>query len=381
MSREESSDRLDLIDIAILCLENIRSLVLVPLLAGLIGLACTFAIKPTYTATTRLLPPQQQQSASSAIASQLGAMSSLIGATAAIKNPADQYASFLKSRSVADAIIHRFNLRSLYDVDYATDARRKLDKHVKVTVGSRDGIITIEVDDVDPQRAADMANAFVEELGNLSKSLAITEASQRRLFFESQLRQAKNNLSVAEAALRGSGVSAAVLKTMPQSALEAIARLKAQITAQEIALAAMRTSMTDANPELRSAQQALAALRLELAKAEQRNPAKPGSDGGEYVSRYREFKYNETLFELLARQYEMARLDEAREGTFVQVIDKAVPPDRRTSPRRTLTSIVVAAIALLFALLAIYARASIKHLGNRPDSAARLATLRRVPKT
>ena len=138
--------------------------------------------------------------------------------------------------------------------------------------------------------------------------------------------------------------------------------------------------MTDANPELRSAQHALAALRLELAKAEQRNPAKPGSDDGEYVSRYREFKYNETLFELLARQYEMARLDEAREGTFVQVIDKAVPPDRRTSPKRILTSIVVAAIALLFTLLTIYVRASIKHVGNRPDTAVRLATLRRLLK-
>src|SRR5207244_4456860 len=152
----------------------------------------------------------------------------LVGNAAGIKNPTDQYASLLKSRTVLDAMVARFNLKELYGEALMEDARKALDQRTKVFAGLKDGIITIEVDDHDPKRAADMANAYVEELHNLSKTLAIGEAAQRRLFFETQLRLAKDNLAKAEIALRASGVSEATLKILPQSALEALARLKAQ---------------------------------------------------------------------------------------------------------------------------------------------------------
>src|SRR5687767_9577091 len=258
---------ISLLDLALGLAEEWRTLVFLAFAAGIIALGISFLIPPTYTATTRILPPAQQQSPSAALAAQLGSLAGLVGGAAGLKNPADQYVALLKSRSVSDAIVQRFTLKELYEATYLEDARKELEQRTRASSGAKDGIISIEVDDHDPKRAAAMANAFVEELRNLTKTLAITEAAQRRLFFEEQLAQAKDNLTKSEIALQGSGVSEATLRTVPQSALEALARLKAQITAQEIKLASMRTFMTDANPEFRVGVQELAALRTELWKA------------------------------------------------------------------------------------------------------------------
>jgi uncharacterized protein involved in exopolysaccharide biosynthesis len=245
-----------------------------------------------------------------------------------------------------------------------------------VAAGVKDGLISIEVDDYDPERAAKMANAFVEELRNLTKTIAITEAGQRRLFFEEQLTQAKNSLTKSEIALQASGVSAAALRTLPQSALESLARLNAQITAQEIKLASMRTFMTDANPEFRLAVRELIALQEELSKAEQSNPVKALNNGAEYITRYRDFKYHETLFELMAKQYELARLDEAREGVVVQVVDTAQPPERKSSPKKALIAVFTTLAVFFPLLIAVFIRDGIRNAAGDPEMASKLARLR-----
>jgi len=376
--RDTGSDEIDVLDLALVLAENWRSLVFLPLVAGLAALGISFLIPPTFTATTRILPPGQQQSTSAVLAAQLGSLAGLIGGAAGIKNPVDQYVALLKSRSVYDAIIRRFNLRELYDERYIEDTRKELERRMRVSAGVKDGIISIEVEDRDPKQAADIANAFVEELRNLSNTLAITEAAQRRLFFETQLTQAKDNLTKSEVALRGSGVSEAALKTVPQSALEALARLKAQITAQEIKLASMRMFMTDSNPQFRLAIQELVALRAELSKAEQSNTSKATGDGAEYVAKYRDFKYHETLFELMAKQYELARLDEAREGAVIQVVDAALPPERKSKPMKALIA-VLTTLAVFFAMmLFVFVRQASQNMARQPESAEKLGRLRRL---
>jgi len=366
------------LDLALVLAENLRILILVPVVAGLAALGISFLIPPTYTATSRILPPGQQQSTSAVLAAQLGSLAGLVGSAAGIKNPADQYVALLKSRSVYDAIIQRFNLRELYNERYIEDTRKELEKRTKVSAGVKDGIISIDVDDHDPKRAADMANAFVEELRNLSNTLAISEAAQRRLFFETQLRQTKDNLTKSELALRGSGISEAALKTMPQSAVEALARLKAQITAQEIRLASMRMFMTDSNPQFRLAIQELVALRTELSKAEQSDTVKAAGNGAEYIAKYRDFKYHETLFDLMAKQYEMARLDEAREGSIIQVVDAAIPPERKSGPKRALIAALATVAGLIAVLFAVLLRQALRNAGNNPGSAESIRRLRQL---
>lgn len=369
-------DEISLLDIALVLVENWKTLVFVPLGAGLVALGISFLIPPTYTAVTRILPPVQQQSTSAALTAQLGALAGLVGPAGGIKNPADQYVALIRSRTVFDAMIQRFDLKEVFEARFLDDARKELANRTKVAAGVKDGLISIEVDDHDPDRAAKVANAFVEELRNLTKTLAITEAAQRRLFFEEQLAQARDNLTKSEIALQASGVSSATLRTVPQSALESLARLKAQIGAQEIKLASMRTFMTDANPEFRLAVRELVALRDELAKAEQSSPVKALDNGAEYITKYRDFKYHETLFELMAKQYELARLDEARDGAVIQVVDAARPPERKSKPRKAQIAVLTTLGVFFLTLLAALVYHALRNAAADPGKAEKVARLR-----
>jgi len=344
----------------------------------LVALGIGFLIEPSYTATTRILPPVQQQGSTAALAAQLGALAGLVGPAAGIKNPSDQYVALIKSHSVYDAMIRRFKLHDLYQAQYLDDAREELKRRTRVSASSKDGLISIDVEDNDPGRAAAMANAFVDELRNLTKTLAITEAAQRRLFFEEQLIQAKENLTTAEIALQASGIGEAALRTLPQSALESLARLKAQITTQEIKLASMRTFMTESNPDFRLAVRELSALREELSKVEQKTPIKGLSNGAEYIAKYRDFKYHETLFELMAKQYEIARLDEAREGAVIQVVDVAKAPERKSSPQKALIAVVTTLAFFFVTLVAVLIRQALRAAAAHPSTASKIARLRQL---
>jgi len=375
VARLEPEDEITLLDLLVVLAEQWKLLVFGPLAAGLAALGITFAMDPIFTATARILPPQQQQSTAAMVAQQLGALAGLAGAAAGIKNPADQYVALLKSRSVADRLIERFDLLRVYDKDYLQDARKELDSNTKISAG-RDGLITIDVDDEEPKRAAAIANAYVEELGELMKRLALTEAQQRRAFFEKQLEQARDGLKRAQQALAAVGVSESVLKAEPRAAAEGVAQLKAAVTAKEVQLSAMRGYLAETSPDFRQAQQELAALRAQLARAEQSDPNGAATGATQdYISRYRDFKYQETLFELMAKQYEIARLDEAREGALIQVVDAAVPPERKSRPKRALVAIVTTLVTGFVLLIAVFVRRAWHSAAATADGAARLAAI------
>lgn len=372
----EQADEINLLDLLQTVVDNLRLLVLGPLAVGLTALGISFAVPPTFTAKTQFIPPQQQQSAAASMLASLGSLSGLAGAAAGIKNPADQYVAFLKSNAVKDALIERFGLMGRWELKTRTDVRMALDGIVR-TASGKDGLMTIEVDDKDPQFAAQLANAHVEELGALLGRLAVTEAQQRRLFFEKQLNLAKENLARAESLLRNAGVSERVLKSSPTSAVAAVATLKAQVTAQEVKLGAMRGYLAEGAPDFKQALNELASLRFQLAKLEKDDVSSGNSVQGDYINRYRDFKYHETLFELFAKQYEIARVDEAREGAVIQVLDVAQVPDRKSKPKKALVA-MIATLASGFALLLfVFVRQALRNAAADQETAGKLAAIER----
>lgn len=369
-----NSNEVSLLDLLQIVADNIKLLTAGPLAVGATALAISFAIPPTYTAVTKFLPPQQQQSVTAGMLSSLGALGGLAGAAAGLKNPADQYVAYLKSDNVQDALIERFKLLERYDEKYKVDARKELSKNARISSG-KDGLITVEVDDREAQVSAELANAHVEELRRLLGQLAVTEAQQRRLFFEKQLNQTQDKLTQAERALRNSGVDASALKSNPQAAVTAVAQLQAQVTAQEVKVASLRGYLAESAPDFRQAMTELGALRAQLNKLENAN-SKTGGDG-DYTARYREFKYQETLFELFAKQYELARLDEAREGAVVQVLDLAQTPEKRSKPRKALITIMATLGSGFALLLYVFIRQGLRNAKRSSETAEKIARIRR----
>jgi uncharacterized protein involved in exopolysaccharide biosynthesis len=347
---------------------RIRLLTIGPVAAGALAFGVASLIPPTYTATTTLLPPQSNQGGASAALASLGSLAGLARGSAGLTTPGDRYVALMQSTTVSDRLIDHFKLTEVYGVGLRTDARKELASSVRIALGKKDGLITIEVDDKSPQRAADIANLYVDELQKLMGRLAVTDAQQRRVFFERQLQQSRDKLAQAQQALQASGFSPGALKAEPKAAAESYARLRAEATAAEVKLQALRGALADNTPEIRQQLATLAALRDQLTRAEQ---ATADGTGPDYVSKYREFKYQEALFELYARQFELARADESREGALIQVVDAAQPPERKSKPRRGVA--VLSAVALSALLLGIW----VLLRAGRP----RAATAAHIPKT
>lgn len=365
----------DFFDLALPLAQCWKLLLIAPLLVGLLALAATYLLAETFTARTVFLPPQQQQSAAASALSQLGALSGLagLGGAASVKSPADQYVALLQSANVSDAIIDKFDLLRVYDVEYRARARQQLAKNTQVTLGKKDGLITIDVADESSDRAAKIANRFVEELRRLTVELAVTEAQQRRVFFETQLAQTRDRLTAAQQALQASGFSQGALRADARASAEGYARLRAEATATEVRLQTLRRSLADSAPEVQQALTTLAALRAQLAKFEQTTDLSSGPD---YVSKFREFKYQETLFDLFARQYELARVDESREGALIQVVDVAQPPERKSWPKRGVTAVVATVGTLLLLIFFVWMRHLWREASRNANTAPKVASLR-----
>lgn len=282
--------------------------------------------------------------------------------------------ALVQSRSVEDALINKYRLIERYEVKYRQDARMALEKSAVVSTG-KDGLITIDVTDHNPAFAAELANAYVEELQKLLARLAVTEAQQRRVFFERQLISAKDGLAKAEQTLKVSGINSSTLKATPQAAVEGLARLKASITAQEIKIASMRGYLTPNAPEFRQAQTELGAMRNEMSIAEKEEPVNAG--GSDYIAKFRDYKYHETLFDLFAKQYEIARVDESREGAVIQIVDIAIPPERKAGPKRLVIGLVAALITGFLILVVSYVRVGFENASRDRDASEKLKNLRR----
>lgn len=363
------------LDFLIVLAQHKWLLILGPLVAGLAALGTAFLVPPTFTARTMFLPPQQQQSATASAIASLGALGSLAGAAAGIRSPGEQYVALLQSITVSDRIINSFDLMKVYDVEYRAEARKELDSNVRIGLGKKDGLITIEVDDKSPTRAAELANQYVVELRQLTENLALTEAQQRRMFFEGHLKTARDRLEAVQKSLQESGFSQDALKAEPKVVAENYAKLRAEVTAAEVRLAAVRGSLVDTAPEVQQALSVQQSLRAQLAKLEL--ATEPRSDSA-YISRYREFKYQETLFDLFAKQYELARVEESREGPLIQVVDAATPPERKSKPKRALIAIFATIAAFGVLLAFVFGRQALYKMEEDPESEGRLVQLKRA---
>lgn len=380
----DSEEEIGMIDLLIVFAKSKKLILGLPILVALIALGFTLLLPNVYTASTKILPPQQGQSTASAMLAQLGGIGGMLGGAVGLKSSNDLYVAMLKSRTVADNIIQRFGLMKLWEIDpeHPSDAHKALEGISNFSSG-KDGLIRIEVDDKDPKRAADLANAYVDELFKFTSVIAVTEASQRRLFFERQFALAKDNLAKAEGAARQALQSGGLVKVDEQgrAMVEASARLRAQITVKEVQLGAMRTFAADRNPDLQLAQQELESMKRELAKIEGAGGSTSASGAGSShgignLGLLRDVKYYEVIFELLAKQYEMAKIDEARDSAIVQVIDRAVAPDRKSKPRRTLIVLFSALAAILFALMWAIVKEALSRAKSDPERSRKLQALR-----
>jgi uncharacterized protein involved in exopolysaccharide biosynthesis len=316
-----------------------------------IGILLAFLLPKKYTAEVTLLPPQQQSSLSSMLSSQLGglgAMASLAGGSLGLKNPNDRYIAMFKSQTVEDAMIRKYGLMAEYHAKYMSAARIAFEHHVKLDGSGKDGLIHISVTDPSPARAAELANGYVQQFRNLSEHLAISEASQRRLFYQQQMSEAKDNLTKAEEALVKTEEKSGMIQvgSQAEALIQSGVQLRAQIAAKEVEIQGLQAFAAPDNPNLQQAEKELAGLQAQMAKLSGNggNPAHelivPGGKlpvaGLDYLRKYRDVTYYQTIFNVLAQQYELAKIDQAKEGALIQVVDPAIPPDHKSSPKRLL---------------------------------------------
>ncbi len=393
LSRAETEA--SVLDILVLLLEHKRFIVRFVLGAFVLAIMVSLLLPVQYEAKTVLLPPAQNSSIGTALMGQLGnlgslgSLASLAGGGLGLKNPADMYVSLLTSRTVEDAMIQRFGLMQEYHEKRMSDTRKEFERRTTAVAGTKDGLIRLSVEDHDPKRAAELANGYVEEFRKLSASLAITEAARRRLFFEQQVQQSKDKLTEAEEAMTKTQQATGVLQidSQARSLIESAAILRAQVVAKQVQIEGMRSFATDDNPGLVLAKQELAALQSQLEHLAG-SQTDTGSDinlskgrvtqsGMEYLRRFRDLKYQETVFELLAKEFEVAKLDEAREGSIIQVVDPAVPPDRKSSPHRALIVLGATIFAFFIAVFWIWFRKILQYIFELPENRERLEAIKR----
>jgi uncharacterized protein involved in exopolysaccharide biosynthesis len=384
---------ISLFDLLIVIAERKRFILWVTAVFAMLALVIALLLPNRYTATVTLMTPQQNTSMGALLASQMGNMGGMAALATGgnlLKNPNDTFVGLLTSRTVEDAMVRHFGLMEEYDKKYLSDARRKFEKRTKVDGSGKDGLIHISVEDHDPKRAAELANGYVEQFRNLSQHLAITEASQRRLFFEQELEQAKNNLAAAEEALKQTEQTTGLIELSGQAKalIESAAILRAQITAREVQIQGMQTYATGENAQLVQAQRELEGLRAQLAKM---GGSEDSASGGfivpkgkvpeaslEYVRKLRDVKYSEAIFEILARQFEFAKLDEAKQGALIQVVDPAVAPDKRSFPLVVPIVIVSALVGFFLGIIAVLFQAGYRRLKEDPENALKFNHLRKA---
>jgi tyrosine-protein kinase Etk/Wzc len=381
------------LDLILVLLRRWRFILYFTAIATSLAAAISFVLPKEYTATVIILPPQQNSSLSSTLAMQLaglGAMSGLTGSGLGLKSLNDMYVAMLKSRSVEDAVIEHFGLMQEYRKKYHVDARKTLERHAEIEGSTKDGLIRVSIENPDPQRAAQIANGYVEQFRILSQHLAITEASQRRVIFEQQLEKTKNDLSNAEESLKQTELTTGMvqLDSQARAMIEAAARLRAEVVAKEVQVESMRSYAGDENPALIAAQGELANLRQQFAQLVGSSGSASGDlflpkgqvpqAGLDYVRKLRDVKYYEAIFDILARQLELAKLDEAKEGAFIQVVEAAVPPEKKSFPKRLWITLGAMAVGLTVGTLFVLFEAGLVRMRKDPAKREKLDEIRQV---
>ncbi|MFN4236833.1 MAG: GumC family protein [Vogesella sp.] len=340
-----ADDEIDLSQLLETIWQGRLTIVLSSALCGAVALAVALSLPSEFTARSSVMPPQQQSSGLAAALGSLGALAGVAGASG-LKNPNDLYVGILKSQNVSDSLIKRFELKARYEVNTFVDARSALAAAADIQ-SAKSGLIEIAVKDTDPVFAAKLANAYVDELKRVNQSMAVTDAAKRRLFFEKQLQDVRADLNVAESRLEQFQKKSGLILPEGQVSglLKAVAELKAMIAAKEVQLTTMRSFATDKNADVVRVQGELTALRAQLQQLSAAGgdeaglmpgAAKLPEKGLGYIRALREVKYQEALLEIMAKQYELARMEEARDSSLIQVLDVATPPDRKSGPKRSM---------------------------------------------
>ena len=333
-----------------------------------------------YTATVRIMPPRQNQSLAPALIGTTGELNSLtaISTGREIERSSDIYVGMLRSRSVGDAMIRRFDLTTPYHVDKISTARRRLES-ISAISDEKDGLITISVEDHNPRRAALMANAYVDELRKLTEALAVTQAGLRGRFFEQQMTQVKNDLAQAELALKETEQKTGLIQldSQTKAVIGSMVNLQAGIFSKEVQLSALQSYATDDNPNVQILRREISSMRSQLASLTpgdtQLATIKVPEASMEYIRRLRDVNYDESILNLLAREHELAKLDASNNAAVIQVLDLAVVPDKKSSPQRTM---IVFLITLISFSISVYCALVLERIRGNPNALAQIANLR-----
>lgn len=365
------NDEIKFLDL-LLVLVNHKKMILVTCVVTFV-LACgAMLLMPNiYTATAKILPPQEDKGGLGAMLGGMGDLASLAGVSVG-GGSGDLYVSMLQSRTVADAIIDRFDLKTRFEWETRSGAYNALAAKLNVALEMKDGIIEVSVDDKDPHLAADMANAFVEELQKLNVAINLNSAGRQRKFLEDRLTMVKKDLIKAEEGLKGFQETNKAFRIADQAKaiIEAISKLKGALAGKEVELGVLLSYQTEQHPQVKGLKEGIAQIKDQLRKLERSPPGKKVSGdtfiatsavpelGVQYGRLLREFKVQETLFELLTKQYEVAKIDEAKNTSTIQVLDPAFVPDRKSKPKRSfvvlLLTVVAAFMAVFFAFIREY---------------------------
>jgi len=368
----ENDDEISLIDLAIALGEEKKTLFAVPAITTTIAIVVSLLMTPVFTAKTVMLPPQQQQSGAASALASLGALAGLAGGAAGIKSPDEMYVAFMQSESLQNAVIKRLNLQERYDEKTLTDTRRELKEKVKISPDKKSGLITIEADDKDPAFAAQLANTHVEELRNLLSRLAVTDAQQRRVFYEQQIKKVQEELASAEQSFKQAKEKSGMQVTavLAESGVRASAELRGQIAAREVQLQAMSRFATAQNPDMQRISSELSAMRGQLLKLEQGGggDVQGSLNQQQAVKSYRDVKVQEAMLEVLIKQYELARVDEAKEGPLLQQVDVATEPERKSKPKRTVVVVTAAVAGLFLGVFIAFVRRALRKIARSSNA-------------
>ena len=354
----------------VLC-ENARLILLTPVLVGLIAFGIASLLPPVYSAQASILPLQQRNGGAAALGS-LGPLSAFAGLVDAGKL-SEQYVSLMQSTTILDRLVQQFSLKEVYGTSYEVDARERLKASSKIYMGRKDPLLYIQVEDRDPKRAADIANAYVEQLRKVVLELALTDVQQRRVFFERQLKETSERLADAQRALQAVPGPKRAEKDASLVDADWFAKLRAEVSAAEVRLQSLRGQVSEFSPEYMQAKQVLSVLKAQLAKE---GALHPESRENVSINHYREFKYQEALFELFAKQYELARIDESRDANFIQVVDVALPPERKAKPQRLIIALGATVIAFFVLVTAVLVRQALLALKADTLGSAKLQELK-----
>ncbi len=322
-----------------------------------------------YAASASLLPPQDSAGGASLISSRLpGGLGGLVGGALGLKSPIDLWVGILKSRTVHAEIVSEFNLKEVYEVPNDETAIKTLRSAVNIKK-SKEQILSITVEDRNPERAAELANAFVRSLDRINQGITTTSGGRMRAFVEGRLDEAKLALLKSEDALKVFQVEKGAVQLDAQSAaiIGAIGEVKGHLLAKEVALQTLLSYATSQNSEVKLLQAEVKELKRALQKLEEgENNEKlerksifiPTAQLPDLVLQYvrllRKVKIHETLFELLVEQFEIARIQEAKDSPTVQVLDAAIPPEKRIKPKRALIVILSTFTAGFFGIFVVF---------------------------